>query len=106
MGSIAVEKRRVNIQEVFAEAMAEAEAAVVKALERRVEEKLRGSIDELLGREAYERRSGVGQWVELAGECQRCKSRRSYRFSRNGGRERTLESKWGGVAHLAATVGV
>jgi len=95
MGSIAVEKRRVNIQEVFAEAMAEAEAAVVKALERRVEEKLRGSIDELLGREAYERRSGVGQWVELAGECQRCKSRRSYRFSRNGGRERTLESKWG-----------
>ena len=98
MESIVGEKRCVNIKSVFAEAMAEAEAAVVKELERRVAEKLKASIDELLGRQAYERRSGVGQWVEIAGECQRCKSRRSYRFSRNGGRERTLESKWGVLA--------
>ena len=93
MGSIVGERRQVKIKALFEAAMAESEVAVRQELERRVAEKLSASIDELLGREAYARRSEVGTWVEIAGACQRCKSRRSYRFSRNGGRERTRESK-------------
>lgn len=95
MGSIFGERPGVKMQGVFAEAMVEAQRAVVRQLERRVEEQLGESIDELLGRGAYVRRAGVGPWVEMAGKCQRCKSHQSQRFSRNGGRGRTLETRWG-----------
>ena len=95
MGSIFGERGGVNLQGMFAEAMAEAQRAVVRQLEQAVEGKLGESISALLGRGAYERRAGVAPWVEIAGKCQRCKSRQSQRFSRNGGRGRTLETRWG-----------
>lgn len=98
MGSVAGERRRVNMNELMAEAMAEAEAKAKAELERGMGEKLEREIDRLLGRGAYERRAEVGSWVEVEGQCQRCKSRQSRRFSRNGGRERSVESQWGVLA--------
>ena len=98
MGSINGERRGVNVKAIFAEAMAEAQKETVRQLERRVEQKLTESIAAMLERAPYERREKVGSWVEIAGQCQRCKSRQSQRFSRNGGRERALESKWGVLA--------
>ena len=95
MGSIFGERRGVNLDGMFAEAMAAAQAEVVRQLERAVEQKLAENITGMLERAPYERRAGVGSWVEIAGRCQRCKSRQSQRFSRNGGRGRTLETRWG-----------
>ena len=44
----------------------------------------------LLGRESHERRAHVRRWVEQNGECAKCHSHESRRFSRNGSRPRTL----------------
>ena len=95
MGSVFGERNKVDVKAIFDEAMVEAQKNIVKQLEIKVAKNFGESIREMLEREPYERREKVGSWVEIAGECQRCKSRQSQRFSRNGGRGRTLESQWG-----------
>ncbi|MCC6169870.1 MAG: hypothetical protein IT329_21815 [Caldilineaceae bacterium] len=64
---------------MFAEALAAAQTEIVGRIERLVEAELEEEIEEVLRRAAYARRGGVGPWVEIAGQCQRCKSRQSRR---------------------------
>jgi transposase-like protein len=97
MGSITSERRGVNAKAVFAAGLAKAQAAVLQQLATEVEQRLERQIDQLLGRGAYERREQVAPWIEMSGMCQRCKSRQSRRFSRNGRRERTVLTLWGEV---------
>lgn len=98
MGSIARERRGVNVNALFAAGLANAQAAVVKRLAVEVEEGLEHRLDEVLGRDFYERREQVASWIEVSGMCQRCKSRQSRRFSRNGHRARSVLTLWGEVA--------
>jgi transposase-like protein len=97
MGSIARERRGVNAQALFASELANAQAAVVKQLAAAVEQGLERQIDQVLGRGAYQRREQVAPWIEVRGICQRCKSRQSRRFSRNGRRARCVLTQWGEV---------
>ena len=77
--------------------MAKAQVVAAKQLGIEVEQELERRIDEVLGRGAYVRRKQVAPWVEVSGVCQRCKSRQSKRFSRNGRRVRTVLTQWGEV---------
>jgi hypothetical protein len=56
MGRIARGGERVNAQGVFAAALAEAQAAIVKRLGEAVGQALDANIEQLLGRSAYVRR--------------------------------------------------
>ncbi len=94
MSSLLPDQRQVNVREQFETALAEAHTAVVTALGARMSHLLVKDVAEVLGREPYERRGHVRYDVE-GGECQRCHSRESRRFSRHGGRIRTVMTKWG-----------
>jgi transposase-like protein len=104
MGSIARERRGVNAKALFAAGLANAQAAVVKQLAAEVEQGLVRRLDAVLGRGAYERREQVAPWIEVSGMCQRCKSRQSRRFSRNGHRARCVMTLWGEVTIEAPRV--
>lgn len=95
MRSVSNERRSVNAKAIFAEALAATQEEVVRRLTWTVGEKLQAGVSEMLQRQPYERREEVPEWVEIAGQCQRCQSRQSQRFSRNGGRGRTLLTSWG-----------
>jgi hypothetical protein len=97
MGSIARERHSVNAKALFGAGLAKAQAAVVKQLAVEVEQGLERRLDEVLGRTPYERRDQVAPWIEVSGLCQRCKSRQSRRFSRNGRRGRCVMTLWGEV---------
>lgn len=97
MGSIARERRGVNAKALFAVGLANAQAAVVNQLTVEVERGLERQLDEVLGREPYERREEVAPWIEVSGMCHRCKSRQSRRFSRNGHRVRSVVTLWGEI---------
>ena len=97
MGSITREGSSVNVKAVFAAAVREAEAAVVKRLGEAVGQGLDANIALLLGRSAYVRRERIGPWVEVDAVCQRCKCRQSQRFLRNGHRAHTVLTLWGEV---------
>jgi hypothetical protein len=94
MSSLLPDRRQVNVRQQFEFALAEAHAALVSALGARMSRLLAKDLDELLGRERYERRGHVPLDVE-GGECHRCHSRESRRFSRHGGRLRTATTRWG-----------
>ena len=97
MGSIAREGGSVNAKAAFAAALAEAQATVVKRLGEAVGQSLDANIELMLGRSAYVRRERIGPWVEVNAVCQRCKSRQSQRFLRNGHRAHTVLTLWGEV---------
>lgn len=101
MGSITRERRGVNAKALFAAGLAKAQAAVVEQVAAAVGQGLEDQLDQVLGRTAYARREQVAPWIEVSGLCQRCKSRQSRRFSRNGRRMRSVLTVWGEV-----TVGV
>lgn len=94
MGRIARERGGVKVNEVLAKTLAGVRAEVSERLGRELEQALEAEIDLMLGREAYVRREKVASWVESEGVCQRCKSRESRRFSRNGRRRRRLVTCW------------
>src|SRR5512135_3048532 len=94
MSSLLPDQRQVNVRQQFEAVLAEAHTALLTALGARMSRLLAKDLDELLGRELYERRKRVRYDVE-GGECQRCHSRESRRFSRHGGRKRTATTKWG-----------
>src|SRR5512141_192396 len=94
MSSLLPDRRQVNVRQQFEAALSEALAVLLAALGSRMSHLLAKDLDELLGRERYERRGHVRLDVE-GGECQRCHSRASRRFSRHGGRQRTATTRWG-----------
>ncbi len=97
MASIATEGGSVNAKAVFAAALAETQAELVKRLGEAVGQGLDGTIELMLGRSAYVRRARIGPWVEVSAVCQRCKCRQSQRFLRNGHRAHTVLTLWGEV---------
>jgi hypothetical protein len=98
MGSIARARRGVNAKALFAAGLVNAQAAVVKQLAATVEQGLERQLEEVLGRDVYQRRDQVAPWIEVNGMCQRCRSRQSRRFSRNGRRARQVLTLWGEVS--------
>ena len=97
MASIATERGSVNAKAIFAAALAETQAALVKRLGEAVGQGLDANIERMLGRSAYVRRERIGPWVEVSAVCQRCKCRQSQRFLRNGHRAHTVLTLWGEV---------
>jgi hypothetical protein len=94
MSSLLPDRRQVNVRELFEATLAEAHSALMHAMSRRMTHLLNKAVEQLLGREPYERRQHVAGDIE-GGECQRCHSHRSQAFSRNGGRRRTAGIWWG-----------
>ena len=94
MPSLQPEERHVNVRSLFESALEEAHSALLGALGTRMSHLLNKGVDQLLGREPYERRGHVPSDLK-GGECQRCHSHTSQRFSRNGGRKRTATIYWG-----------
>ncbi len=89
MSSLLPDRREVNVRQQFESALAEAQTALRRALGTRISNLLAKDLEALLGRERYERRGHVPLDVE-GGECQRCHSHESRRFSRHGGRKRRV----------------
>lgn len=97
MASIARERGGVKAKAVFAAALAETQAELVKRLGEAVGKGLEANIETMLGRSAYVRREEIAPWVEVKAVCHRCKCRQSQRFLRNGHRAHTVLTLWGEV---------
>lgn len=97
MRSLFAERRSVNIKDWFAETLAKVQETVRELLTREIEQQMEAAIDELLGRGQYDRRESVPEWVTIEGKCAKCGSHQSQRFSRNGGRGRTVLTMWGEI---------
>jgi hypothetical protein len=88
------DQRQVNVRELFELALAEAQQVLLMVLGARMTNLLNKAVDELLGRERYERRGHVSDALE-GGECVYCHTRQSEHFTRHGGRQRTVTIYWG-----------
>src|SRR5512135_1940112 len=94
MASVMPDHRQVNVRQLFESALAEAHQALLTALSARMTNLLNQAVDQLLGRERYERRGHVPDDVQ-GGECCMCHTRQSDHFTRHGGRKRTVTIWWG-----------
>jgi hypothetical protein len=90
MPSLLPHRRTVNGGTILHETIAEAHAYLGRLMSQRLNLRLSGAVDHLLGRRRYDRRAGVPADWEQSGRCQRCGSHRCDHFSRNGHRPRTL----------------
>lgn len=97
MRSITTERRSVNVKAVFAAALEDAQAALVKRLGEAVGAGMDANIEAMLGRGMYVRRKEIGPWVEMNAVCHQCQSHHSQRFLRNGHRAHTVLTLWGEV---------
>lgn len=97
MGSLMPEVRHVNADSLFAQIVEEGQTWLRHWIGQRMSRLLDKAVDELLGRERYERRAQVGYHIE-GGECCRCHTRQSCQFSRNAGRLRRPLTEYGEVA--------
>src|SRR5512140_2471781 len=87
MSSLTRGKRHVNAGKLFADVLQESHEWLLRLIGLRMTLLLSKAVDELLARERYERRGRVSADIE-GGECCRCHSRQSCKFSRNAGRQR------------------
>lgn len=94
MASVLPDRRQVNVRTLFESALAEAHQALLSALSARMTNLLHKAVEQLLGRERYERRAHVSDGIQ-GGECPHCHTRRSDHFTRHGGRQRTVTIWWG-----------
>ncbi len=94
MASVMPDRRQVNVRNLFESALAEAHQVLLATLGARMTNLLNKAVDELLGRERYERRGHVPDDIE-GGECQFCHTRQSEHFTRHGGRKTTVTVYWG-----------
>jgi hypothetical protein len=94
MSSLLRDRRQVNVRTMFETALAEAHAALLAALSTRMNQLLVQAVAVLLGRERYERRGHVPNAVQ-GGVCPHCHRQQSNRFSRHGGRWRSVTVYWG-----------
>lgn len=90
MASLLPERQSVNGRAVLNQLFEEAYRSIGQAMAQRLTLWLEAALTILLGREPHERRAHVRPWVEQNGECAKCHSHESRRFSRNGSRPRTL----------------
>lgn len=85
----------VNARSLLGTVLDEAEASLRAVIGLRVSKILSATVSHILGRLHHQRRGEVPRETHREGQCCRCQSRASYRFSRNGFRERQLSSLWG-----------
>jgi transposase-like protein len=91
----------VNARRQFEAAVLEAEASLRRTMELRLTGLLIAIVCHVLGRKYHRRRTRVPERLRREGRCNRCGSRASHRFTRNGFRERYLLTRWGTLAiHL------
>lgn len=90
MASLLPERRSVNGRAALNRIFDEAYRGIEQVMAQRLMLWLETALTTLLGREPYERRAHVRPWVEQGGECAKCHTHESGRFSRNGSRPRTL----------------
>ncbi len=95
MKSVTSERRAVNGAGALERIISEQVEVFKQAITQRVSDFLEEAVDYLLGRGPHERRAGVPSTVEQVGQCARCGSHQSQRFSRNGHRRRQLLTEWG-----------
>jgi len=94
MSSVLPDRRQVNVRTLFETALQAAHAALLAALSARMNELLGQAVDHLLGRPRYVRRGHVADAIQ-GGRCPHCQRRQSNRFTRHGGRRRTVTIWWG-----------
>ena len=90
MASVLPERQSVNGRAALNQMFEEAYRSIEQVIAQRFMLWLETALTTLLGREPHERRADVRHWVEQDGECAKCHSHESRRFSRNGSRSRTL----------------
>jgi transposase-like protein len=73
----------------------EADASLRAGIGLRVSKILAAAVSHIVGRPHHQRRGEVSRQTHREGQCCRCQSRASHRFSRNGFRKRRLLSRWG-----------
>lgn len=93
MASVLPERRTVNGRATLERLIDEGYRALEQAMTQRLMLWLEAAVTVLLGRDPYVRRAQVRHWVEQSGQCAKCRSRESRRFSRNGSRVRTLQCR-------------
>ena len=94
---LAIERHTVNGQDLLRQAIEAGVAALREAMSQRLTYLLMEAITHLLGRGYHVRRGKVPPWRELDGFCQRCGTRQSRQFSRNGFRKRRLITRWADI---------
>lgn len=85
----------VNARSLLGAVLDEANASLRAAIGLRISEILAAIISHIVGRLPHQRRGEVPRQMRREGQCCRCQSRASHRFSRNGFRRRRLLSPWG-----------
>lgn len=90
MASVIPERRSVNGRAVLDQMFEDAYRSIEQVIAQRLMLWLEAALTTLLSREPHERRMHVRHWVEQHGECAKCHSHESRRFSRNGSRSRTV----------------
>lgn len=91
----------VNARLLLEAALLEAEETLQRSMELRFMELFLAVVCHVLGRPYHRRRKRVPKRLRREGQCCRCGSKASHRFSRNGFRERQLLTRWGPLAiHL------
>lgn len=90
MASVLPERRSVNGRAALDQMLEDAYRSIEQVITERLMLWLEVALTTLLGRQSHERRAHVRHWVEQNGECAKCHSHESRRFSRNGSRPRKL----------------
>lgn len=85
----------VNARSLLETMLEEADASLREGIGRRASRILASIVSHILGRSYHQRRHGVPLHVRREGQCCRCQSKASHRFSRNGFRKRHPLSRWG-----------
>lgn len=85
----------VNARFLLGIALEEADASLRQGIGLRVSRILASIVSHVLGRSYHQRRREVPIHMRREGQCCRCQSKASHRFSRNGFRRRHPLSRWG-----------
>lgn len=85
----------VNAQAEFESTMLEAETVLRQTVALRLTDLLVAIACHVLGRPYHRRRVKVSRRLRREGQCSRCGTRKSHRFTRNGFRRRQLLTRWG-----------
>jgi hypothetical protein len=90
MTSIAANVANVKGQNILSQALQEAGRKIEQIVTQHIYAYFDQVVEQVVGREPYERRQHVDRWLEQQGHCERCGTRQSQQFSRNGTRPRIL----------------
>lgn len=85
----------VKARSLLEDLLDEADRSLRTGIGLRISSVLAATVSHIVGRLQHQRRDEVSRQTHREGQCCRCQSRASHRFSRNGFRKRRLLSRWG-----------